>query len=77
MLPKGEAMKVKCQVQFRPVPEGMPMTFEPKEDSTFPDRLELSEAVTKIVPGTSSHVTILVCNNTDRDVLLKCKTELG
>ena len=27
MLPKGEATKVKCQVYFRPVPEGMPMIF--------------------------------------------------
>ena len=71
MLPKGEATKVKCQVHFGPVPEGMPMIFELTEG------LELGEELTKITPGTSSHVTILVCNNTERNILLKRRTELG
>ena len=71
MLPKGEATKVKCQVPFGPVPEGMPMIFE------LPEGLELGEELTKITPGTSSHVTILVRNNTDRNILLKRRTELG
>ena len=77
MLPKGEASKVKCQIHFGPVPEGMPVIFEPKEDSDLPDGLELGEELTKIAPGTSSHVTILVRNNTDRNILLKRRTELG
>ena len=77
MLPKGEATKVKCQIHFGPVPEGMPVIFEPKEDSELPDGLELGEELTKIAPGTSSHVTILVRNNTDRNILLKRRTELG
>ena len=75
MLPKGEATKVKCQIHFGPVPEGMPVIFEPKEDSELPDRLELDDELTKITMGTSSHVTILVRNNTDRNILLKCRTE--
>ena len=33
MLPKGEATKVKCQVHFGPVAEGIPMIFEPNGDS--------------------------------------------
>ena len=33
ILPKREATKVKCQIHFGPVPERMPMIFEPKEDS--------------------------------------------
>ena len=77
MLPKGEATKVKCQIHFGPVPEGMPVIFEPKEDSELPDGLELGEELSKIAPGTSSHVTILVRNNTDRNILLKRRTELG
>ena len=72
MLPKAEATKVKCQIHFGLVSEGMPMIFEPKEDSELPDGLELGEELTKIMPGTSSHVTILVSN-----ILLKCRTELG
>ena len=75
MLPKGEATKVKCQIHFGPVPEGMPVILEPKEDSELPDRLELDEELTKITMGTSSHVTILVRNNTDRNILLKRRTE--
>ena len=77
MLPKGEATKVKCQVHFGPVPEGMPMIFEPNGDSELTEGLELGEELTKITPGTSSHVTILVCNNTARNILLKRRTELG
>jgi len=77
MLPKREATRVKCQIHFGPVPEGMPMIFEPKEDSELPDGLELSEELTKITPGTSSHVTILVRNNTDRNIVIKRRTELG
>ncbi|PFX27046.1 Transposon Ty3-G Gag-Pol polyprotein [Stylophora pistillata] len=77
MLPKGEATTVKCQTHLGPVPEGMPVIFEPKEDSELPDGVELGEELTKITPGTSSHVTILVHNNTDRNILLKRRTELG
>ena len=43
MLPKGEATKVKRQIHFGPVPEGMPMIFEPIEDSELPEGLELGE----------------------------------
>ena len=53
------------------------MIFEPKEDSELPDGLKLSEELTKITPGTSSHVTILVRNNTDRNIVIKRRTELG
>ena len=53
------------------------MIFEPKEDSELPDGLELSEELIKITPGTSSHVTILVRNNTDRNIVIKRRTELG
>ena len=77
MLPKGEATKVKCQVHFGPVPEGMPMIFEPNGDSELTEGLELGEELTKITPGTSSHVTILVRNNTERNILLRRRTELG
>ena len=59
-----KATKVKCQVQFVPVPEGMPMIFEPNGDSELPEGLELGEEITKITPGISGHVTILVRNNT-------------
>ena len=71
MLPKGEATKVKCQVHFGPVPEGMPMIFEPNGDSRLTEELELGEELTKITLGTSSHVTILVRNNTERNILLE------
>ena len=52
------------------------MIFEPNGASELPERLKLAEQLTKISPGTSSHVTILVRNNTDRNILLKWRTEL-
>ena len=69
-------MKVKHQVHLRPVPEGMPMIFEPNGDSKLTEGLELGEELTKISQVTSSHMNILVHNNTDRDSLLKCRMEL-
>ena len=53
------------------------MIFEPNGNSELPEGLELGEELTKITLGTSSHVTILVHNNTDRNILLKHRTELG
>jgi len=67
-------MNVKCQVHFGPVPGGMPVIFEPAGSQKG---LELSEELAQITPGTSSHVTILVRNNADRNILLKRRTELG
>ena len=53
------------------------MIFEPNGDSELPEGLELGEELTKITLGTSSHVTILVRNNADRNISLKRRTELG
>jgi len=76
MLLKGEAMKVKCQIYFGPLLEVIPMIFEPKEDTKLPDGLKLGEELTKVAPGTSGHVTILVCNSTDKH-LAKAQTRNG
>lgn len=57
--------------------KGMPIIFEPKEGSELRDGLELGEELTKLAPRTRSHVTIQVRNNTDRNILLKRRTELG
>ena len=67
MLPKGEATKVNYPVHFAPVPEGMPMIFEPNGDCELSEGLELGEELTKITLGKSSHITILVRNNTGRN----------
>ena len=53
------------------------MIFEPNGESELTEGLELGEELTKITPGTSSHVTILVRNNTERNILLKRRTEVG
>ena len=53
------------------------MIFEPKEDSELPDGLELGGELTKITAETSNHVTILISNNTDRNILLKRRNRTG
>ena len=47
------------------------MILELEEDIELLNRLELGEELTKITAGTSSHVTSLVSNNTDRNIFLK------
>ena len=77
MVPKGQSVRVKCRVHLGPVAEELPIIFEPKEEGDLPEGLQLSEELSKIAPGTSSQVTILVHNNIDKDILLKRRTELG
>ena len=62
---------------LRTCSRGKADVFEPNGDSELTEGLELGEELTKITPGTSSHVTILVRNNTERNILLKRRTELG
>ena len=52
------------------------MTFEPKEDSELPDGLNMREELTKITPGTSSQYRQKSIN-TDRNIMLRPRTELG
>ena len=50
------------------------MIFEP--DCELSEGLELGEELTKITLGTSSHMTILVCNNTERNRVHMVKSVL-
>ena len=77
MVPRGKSLKCMCRVHLGPVTEELPIIFEPKEESDLPEGLELSEELSRIIPGTSSQVTILVHNSTIRNILLKRRTELG
>ena len=77
MVPREKSLKVKCRVHLGPVTEELPIIFEPKAESDIPEGLELSEELGRIIPGTSSQVTILVHNSTNRNILLKRRTELG
>ena len=77
MVRKGHSVRVKCRVHLGPVAEELPIIFEPKEEGDLPEGLQLFEELSKIAPGTSSQVTILVHNNIDKYILLKRRTELG
>ena len=76
MVSRGKSLKVKCRVHLGPVTEELPIIFKPKEESVILEGLKLSEELSRIIPGTSSQVTILVHNSTNRNILLKRRTEL-
>ena len=76
-VPPGETVRVKCQVHFGLLEENLPVVFEPKEEGAWPEGLEVKGCLHRISPGTLSRMYVPVCNNTDREMTLRRRTELG
>ncbi|KAL9967048.1 hypothetical protein ACROYT_G025206 [Oculina patagonica] len=76
-VPPGETVRVKCQVHFGLLEEDLPVVFEPKEEGAWPEGLEVKGCLHRIPPGSSSRMYVLVCNNTEREMTLRRRTELG
>ena len=72
-LPKREreATKVTCRIHFGPVPEGIPIILETKEDGEIPGGLELSTLPRNIqprdYPGPHIMETETFCSNAEQN----------
>ena len=53
------------------------MMFEPKEEETWPEGLEVRECLSRIQAGSSSRIFVPVHNQTQRGITLRKRTELG
>ena len=73
----GGTVKVKCQVHFGPLEEDLPVVFEPKEEGAWSGGLEVKGCLHRIKPGSSSHIYVPVSNNTEQEMILQKRTELG
>lgn len=76
-VPPGETVRVKCQVHFGLLEEDLPVVFEPKEEGAWPEGLEVQGCLHRISPRSSSRMYVPVCNNTEREMTLRRRTELG
>ena len=76
-LAPGETVRIKCTVHFGPLEEDLPVVFEPKEEETWPERLEVRECLSRIQARSSSRIFVPVHNQTQRVITLHKRTELG
>ena len=77
VIPQGKTIPVTCRVRVGPVPERMPVVFEPTIDTDVPDDLVVSESLTYLQKGRSCSITVLVQNPTNHDIVIKGRTILG
>ena len=77
VIPQGKAIPVTCRVRAGPVPERIPVVFEPTIDTDVPDDLVVSESLTYLQKGSSCSITVLVQNPTNHDIVIKGRTILG
>ena len=71
----GKTVKVKCQEHFGSLEEELPVVFEPKE--AWSGGLEVKGCLHRIKPGSSSHIYVPVSNNTEQEMTLRKRTQLG
>lgn len=55
----------------------MTAIFVPKDESVLPDGIELHETVVKLKSGSSCQISLLINNQTNYQVILPAKTDLG
>ena len=74
---QGKTVPVTCRVGTGPVPEPIPVVFEPTIDTDVPDDLIVSKSLTYLQKGSSCSITVLVQNLTNHDIVIKGWTVLG
>ena len=69
-LAPGETVRIKCPVHFALLEENLPVVFEPKEEETWPEGLEVKECLSKIPARSSSRIFVPVHNQTQRGITM-------
>ena len=59
---QSKTIPVTCRVREGPIPERIPVVFEPIIDTDVPNDLMVSESLTYLQKGSSSSITVLVQN---------------
>ena len=77
VIPQGKTIPVTCRVRAGPVPEQIPVVFEPPIDTDVLDDIVISESLTYLQKGSSCSITVLVQNPTNHDIVIKGRMVLG
>ena len=77
VIPQGKTVPVRCRVREGPVPEQIPVVFEPTIDTDVLDDIVISESLTYVQKVSSCGITVLVQNQTNHDIIIKGRTALG
>ena len=76
-IPKKQSMKISCRLNTGPLEQNVPVLFEPSELEQWPAGLEVPEMLLSLKQGNNSIVHVKVFSPTDRDILLRNRTEIG
>ena len=76
VIPQGKTINVSCRVRGGPVPERIPVVFEPTIDTNVPDDPVVSESFTYLQKGSPCSITVLVQNAMNHDIVIKGQTAL-
>ena len=76
-IPKGEIGKIQCRINTGPLLTRTPVLFQPDEQHEWPTGLEIAETVMSLPRGKACVVNILVMNNTNRDITIYPRTNIG
>ena len=69
-----ETVRIKCPVHFGPLEEDLPVVFEPNEEETWPEGLEVKACLRRIPAGSLSRIFVPVHNQTQRGITLRKRT---
>ena len=68
---QSKTIPVTCRVRAGPIPERIPVVFEPIIDTDVPNDLMVSESLTYLQKGSSCSITVLVQNPMKHDIIIK------
>ena len=77
VIPKRSVLEVPCRARRSHHTSSTTVLFEPAEDASWAEDLQLQPAVMKLDNRSSSNVAIIISNPTNHDVILFRRTSLG
>ena len=76
VITQGKTIPVTCRVRAGPIPERIPVVFEPTIGTDVSDDLVVSESLMYLQKGSSCSITVLVQNPSNHDIAIKGRTLL-
>lgn len=76
-IPKNTMMRVKCKAKVMVDRLNAPVLFEPSTIGDFDDELKIQMSLARVSRGKSPHITIMIMNPTNPEILLKKGVIIG
>ena len=73
----GSIQTLSCKIESLVVDERTPVVFEPEVDELLPDGIQFHSSLLHLRKGVNTRVSVSVINNTDKDVILHGRLQIG